>query len=116
MARATPATQNVTADGAVIALTAAVADGDIADGGDGVFLVVDNASGGSINVTLQTEATWRGLAVADRVIAVAAGARKHIPLPAYLRQPSDAVTGPGQVLVDYSAVTSVTRAVAKLVP
>jgi hypothetical protein len=115
MARGTPVTTSITDTGAVVTLAAAPVDGDIVEAGAGCFLVVDNASGGSINVTIQNPATYRGLDVADRIVAVAAGTRKHIPVPAYLRQPADAVTGPGMALVDYSAIVTVTRGVGKLV-
>lgn len=115
MARSTPATQDVPADGLAAAMTAPNVDGDIVDAGGGIFITVLNGSGASINVTVQTPGTSFGLAVADRVIAVAAGASKDIPIPRYYRQASDAVTGPNQALVDYSAVASVTRAVKKLV-
>ena len=115
MTRSTPATQDITADGLAAAMTAPSADGDIVDGGGGIFITVLNGSGAPITVTLQTPATSYGLAVADRAVTVAAGASKDIPLPRYLRQDSDAVTGPNQVLVDYSAVASVTRAVKRLV-
>src|SRR5687767_741149 len=113
MARGTPATQVIPDAGLVVALTAAAADGDIVDAGNGVFIVVDNASGASINVTFLNPKTYNGLDVADRVVAVAAGARKHIPIPVMFKQDADAVTGPGQALVDYSAVASVTRGVAR---
>jgi hypothetical protein len=115
MARGTPVATSIPDAGAVVALTAAPVDGDIVEAGAGCFLVVANGSGGSINVTIQNPATYRGLDVADRVVAVAAGATKHIPVPAYLRQPADAVTGAGMALVDYSAITTVTRGVGKLV-
>lgn len=115
MARSTPATQDITADGLAAAMTAPSVDGDIVDAGGGVFITVDNASGAPITVTLQTPSTSYGLAIADRAVTVAAGATKDIPVPRYLRQPSDAATGPNQALVDYSAVASVTRAVKRLV-
>lgn len=115
MARSTPATQSVTADGLAANMTAPSVDGDIADCGAGVYMTVNNGSGASITVTLQTPGTSYGLAIADRIITVAAGAVKDIPLPRYLRQEADAATGPGQALVDFSSVASVTRAVKKLV-
>ena len=114
MARSTPPTQNVTADGLAATMNAPNSDGDIVDCGGGVYITVLNGSGASITVTLITPATSYGLAVADRTTTVAAGASKDIPLPRYLKQPLDAATGPGQALVDYSAVASVTRAVKKL--
>lgn len=118
MARGTPATTSVPDAGAVVALSAAPTDGDIIEFAANTFLVVDNASGGSINVTLVNPNTEYGLDVADRVVAVAAGARKHIPVPSYMKQPvgtlDASVDVGGKVLVNYSAVTSVTRGVGKL--
>lgn len=115
MARSTPATQDVVADGLAAAMTAPNSDGDIADCGGGVYATITNGSGSPITVTLVTPGTSYGLAVADRVISIAAGATKDIPLPRYLKQPTDAVTGPGKALIDYSAVASVTRAIKRLV-
>lgn len=119
MARGTPAATSVVADGAVVALTAAPVDGDTIDAsGYGSFLVVANGSGGSINVTIVNPNSEYGLDVPDRVVPVAAGATKHIPLPAYMRQPAGTLDGgidvSGKVLVNYSAVTTVTRGVGKL--
>lgn len=114
MARSTPPTQSVIADGLAANMTAPNSDGDIAECGGGVWMTVNNGSGSPINVTLQTPGTFQDLAIADRVIAVAAGATKDIPLPSYLKQPAGASVGAGYALVDFSAVASVTRAVKKL--
>ena len=114
MARSTPPTQSIIADGLAPVMNAPNVDGDIAECGGGCFMTVLNGSGAPITVTVQTPDTFQGLAIADRVITVAAGASKDIPLPQYYRQPLDAVTGPGKALVDFSAVASVTRAVKKL--
>jgi len=113
MARTSPATQVVVDAGLAVALTAPSVDGDIVEAGR-TFLIVDNASGASINVTLVNPNTVEGLDVADRVVAVAAGARKHIPVPTQFKQASDAVEGPSAALVNYSAVASVTRAIVRL--
>jgi hypothetical protein len=112
MARATPTAIVPTLTGAVLALSAAPVDGDILSPGD-TYLIVNNGSGGSITVTIQTTATKGGLDVADAGGPVAAGVQRVFgPLPSSLfAQASDAVTGPNKVLVDYSAVTTVTRAV-----
>lgn len=112
MARGNPSTQTIGYDGAVVALTAAPADGDIVEGG--TLLVVANGSGASVDVTLVNPNTQDGLAVANRVVAVAAGATKHIPVPSRMAQDVDALEGAGKVLVNYSAVTTVTRGVGKL--
>lgn len=118
MARGTPATQDATDRlGAVVALTAAPADGDIAEGGAGIYLVVANGSGASINVTLPNPNTLYGDDVADRIIPVAAGTTRHIPLPANMKQDTGTMDGGidvgNKILVNYSAVTTVTRGVAK---
>lgn len=73
-------------------------------------LRVKNGSAASVNVTLPTPGTVDGLAIDNRVIAVAAGADMVIGLgrgDAY-RQTD------GTVHVDYSAVTTVTVAVLDL--
>lgn len=118
MARGTPATQLSDArTGLVVTLTAAPADGDIVTS-DATHVIVENGSGGSINVTLVNPKTLYGDDVADRVIAVAAGAMRHIPLPSSFRQDLGTedvgVDVGGKVLVNYSSVTSVTRGTARL--
>lgn len=112
MARSTPTAVTPTLAGAVFALSAAPVDGDILSPGD-TYLIVNNGSGSTITVTIQTTATKSGLDVADAGGPVAAGVQRVFgPLSASLfAQASDAVTGPNKVLVDYSAVTTVTRAV-----
>lgn len=115
MARSTPATQSIPDDGLAAVMTAPNADGDIADCGSGEFATIENGSGVSITVTVVTPSAPYGLALADRAITIAAGVTKDIPLKRYYKQPADAVTGPGQCLIDYSAVASVTRAIKKLV-
>ena len=74
------------------------------------FVHIKNGGGSSINVTITSEATHEGLAVADPVIAIDAG--------------DEAMIGPfkrgvynnanGRVAIAYSAVTSVTIAAFKL--
>lgn len=112
MARSTPAAQQITRAGLNVALTAPSADGDIVPPGN-VALRVANGSGASVTVTVQTPGTVGGLAIADLTVTVpAAGTRDIGPFPASLfAQNTDAVVGPRMVLVDYSAVASVTRAV-----
>jgi hypothetical protein len=106
-------TQLVTVAGLAPSMTGPTVDGDIVDAGNGTWLTVSNGSGSSINVTIQNPQTVEGLAVANRVIAVAAGATKDIPITPMFKQPTDAAVGPGRALVDYSAVTTVTRAVKR---
>ncbi len=79
------------------------------------FLHVKNGSGVSVNVTItavKTSVNVKGvgdLVVADKVIAVGAGADKMIgPFPeAYIETD-------GNVAIAYSAITSVTAAALKL--
>lgn len=92
------------------ALVAAAAGGDqvLIDSDYRNWIEVANASGGSINVTLaaqQTSVKVSGqgtLTIASRVIAVAAGARRKIPLREYMKDTT------GYAQITYSAVTSVT--------
>ncbi len=113
MARATPTPVSPSNAGTVVVMGAAVADGDVIPVGRDVALLVTNGGGSPITVTIQTTRTVDGLTVDDGGGAVAAGAsRRFGPFAARnFAQASDAVVGPNQVLVDYSAVTSVTRAV-----
>lgn len=114
MARVSVATQQIVQAGLTPAMTAASALGHIIDDGD-VILMVVNGGGAPINVTLDTTATQDGLAVADRVVAVAAGATKLIgPIGARTFEQADGAEGEGRVHLDYSAVTSVTHAVLAL--
>ena len=74
------------------------------------FIEIANGSGSSINVTIATQSTVDGLAVADRVVAVGAGETKKIgPFPKGAYNDSD-----GKVQVTYSAAGSVTIAVFNL--
>lgn len=111
MARASLTTATATDFKLTVAPTAATADGDIIDVGN-VRLFVENGSGAPITVTVQATATASGLEVEDLAVSVAAGAMALIgPLPKSLfAQASDAAVGAGRALVDYSSVTSVTRA------
>ena len=91
-------------------LTAANVDGDIIDSGQ-VRLWVTNGSGASISVTVQATGIVDDLPLTNLVVAVAAGATALIgPFPkrAFGRPTGD---DKGRVYVDYSAVTTVTRAV-----
>lgn len=112
MARTSVTTQQIVRTGLAANLTGPVIDGDIIDSGN-VILYVKNDSGAPVTVTVQTGATYQGYPVGDQTVSVpAAGFRFIGPLPAgTFNQPTDAAVGAGRVLVDYSAVTSVTRAV-----
>lgn len=82
--------------------------------GDGVrpnaIVLVNNGSGSPITVTLVTGGTAGDYAIADPTVTVAAGEIKAIgPFSALFPQPSGVDTG--WVYLNYSSVTSVTRAV-----
>lgn len=116
MARASQVTQ-VPASGSILPVLTAPAlspNGDVVDAGAHTYLVVDNASGGSISVTVTTTAMQDGLAVSNLVVAVAAATRRLIgPLHARTFGQVGGADA-GRVYVDYSAVASVTRAVVAL--
>lgn len=85
---------------------AAAANTDTVAADGRTALWVKNGSGGSINVTVITTATVGGLAVADLVVAVSAGAEKIIgPFPRSLFGNAQ-----NQADIDYSSITTVTRA------
>ncbi|MDX2681105.1 hypothetical protein [Streptomyces soliscabiei] len=95
--------------GAAVAYTAAAGGGDTCQTGAGVLLLVKNGDASSHTVTLATPATVNGLAIADRAIAVAAGAEMAIPVTNDYRDPST-----GRAAITYDAVTSVTVAVVRV--
>lgn len=106
MARTALVTQDVDAAGHTPAYEAANVDGNMID--PGTWLHVKNGGAGICNVTVQTPATVEGLAVADRVIAVAAGAEALIAgLGAAYVRPTGG-TDPDSIYVDYDVITSVT--------
>lgn len=109
MARTVLSTQTIVRTGLVPTLVTPDASGAILPAGN--HLMVKNASGGSINVTLETPETRAGLAVADQVVAVANGATALIGnLPASTFVRPDGASDPGTIYVDFSSVTSVTVA------
>jgi hypothetical protein len=95
---------------------AVTADGDVVDSGKTQIIVV-NGSGASINVTAHATATKSGLTLNNLVVPVAAGKTEIIgPLPRdVFGQPQGANASggddEGRVYVDYSAITTITRAV-----
>lgn len=113
MARSTPTPVSPSITGALVTMGAAPADGDILPVGSDVMLLVTNGGGSPITVTIQTTRVVDGLGVDDGGGSVAAStSRLFGPFAARnFAQASDAAVGPNQVLVDYSDVTSVTRAV-----
>lgn len=104
-------TQLVKADGTAPTFAAAAA-GDLADCGTGVGLklIVRNAAGSSMTVTIAIPGTQVGGVANDaNVFTVpATTGEKWIPLYGYYADPSDTLAH-----ITYSSVTSVTRAVVK---
>lgn len=110
MARETLTVQEISRSGLNPSYTAAVADGHKIENTGREFVHVKNASGASVNVTIQTPGTVDGLAVADRVVAVPASEERMIGPFA----PSDYNQDDDEVYVDYSATSSVTAAAVQL--
>lgn len=96
------------ATGTVYTFDAANADGEALLPGSTLLVRNDNAS--ALTVTLITGGTVEGLAVDDPTVTVAASTEQAILIPtaAVYRQTSGSTAG--RVHVDYSDVTSVTRA------
>lgn len=105
-------TQVITRDSIVPSFAAASGGGDKFIPDDDVYLEVINGGGAPVNVTIVTPKTEDGEAIADRVVAVANGARRKIgPFPKSLfGNPADS----GKAAITYSGVTSVTIGVFKL--
>jgi hypothetical protein len=109
-ARIVPTPQPFTSLGLTAAYTGPTVDGDSIMNNGARLLHVTNGSGSSINVTVNLGRTIDGQAIAAKVHAIAAGASKFIgPFGVNYSQPT------GEVLVDYSAITTVTRAVFEYV-
>jgi hypothetical protein len=84
---------------------AAAPDGNYFEFDGSALLLVNNASGGSIDLTVDVPVSVDGVAVADRVIACPAGAVTIFKPNAAHRQAN------GQVHVNFSSATSVTAAI-----
>ncbi len=114
MPRALVTSTTVPLTGSDPTLTAANIDGDAVELGGRLFLLVNNGSASPITVTIETPGTVDGLAVADQSVTVPAAAKRFIPLSATsYRQPAG-TTFAGYAHVNYSSVTTVTRAVVRL--
>jgi hypothetical protein len=102
-------TQALKLDGAAPTFAAAAAN-DTAQTGPGKVLIVKNASGSPVTVTLTTPGNLgTGDAYPDKVYTVAAsGGERWIPLLPLYKDPTT-----GTAAVAYSATTSVTRAVVQ---
>jgi hypothetical protein len=110
MARVSVATQAVPPAGVAATFQAATTDGEIADVGDNLTLVVRNGDASAKTVTVQTPLQINGLDVDEVSLVIAAGGTGFIALePRLFRRPS--APDAGRAYVNYSATTSVTVAV-----
>lgn len=92
-------------------LVAAAGGGDDAETGPGVFLVVKNASGGAITVTVVTPEVFDAdLTLADRTVSVPATVGySFIALTSRYRDPTT-----GRATITYSGVTTLTVGVFRV--
>lgn len=104
-----------------VTFTAASVNNHFFDNRGDVLLLVKNGGGAPINATIQTSKTIDALALADLVVAVAAGATAVIgPFPSatYEQSYTDEEVAPTtylrSVLVDLSATTSVELAAIRV--
>jgi hypothetical protein len=103
--------QTMTQTGLTPSLQAASAGGDTYIPGNQTFLMIKNASGSPITVTIVTTATAFGQLVADVFVLVAAGATTL----AGPYDPGEVAAPPsGLVSITYSGVTSLTIAAVQL--
>lgn len=103
---ATLTVQSISGLNAAVTWNAANAGGDDFVNDGRTILLVKNASGGSINVTVASGQQVDGLDIEDPVVAVAAGATQRIG-PFRKTYYND---GDGKVSLTYSDVTSLTVA------
>jgi hypothetical protein len=100
---ATYTVQSIVAAGIVPSYAAAASSDKFANNGR-TYLHVKNGGGAPITVTIVTQYTAGGLALADQAVSVANGAEKVIgPFPTDLYNDAN-----GETTVTYSATTSVT--------
>jgi hypothetical protein len=105
MARTLLASQT---DDGEVEFTAANVAGHMLGGGGDTILLVDNASGGDVDVTVQTAAQVDGLAVADKVVTVTDGTIARIgPFEPDAYDRATGAADPGTVYVDFESVTDV---------
>jgi len=115
MARTEITPQTVVVAGVDPTHVAAIADGHKARNSGKLVLWVENGSGASIDVTIQTPLQQEGLDVAERVVAVPATDQKVIgPFNPRLYNRNDGTADARMIYWDYSATTSVTVAVLRL--
>lgn len=115
MAVLTVATAVRASNGNDLAGVAAAAGGDTFVNTGAEILIIKNGGGAPITLTVATPATLDGLAVTDLTATIGAGATRSVgPFPPGWY--NDTGVAGGSVALSYSAVTSVTVAVLKVVP
>lgn len=98
-------TQVMAVAGGAITLNSAASGPHTVDCSSGrAFLVVANASGGSITVTITTPGTVDGLAVDDRAVSIGNGVTSYIPLNPAVYGPVATVTFSGSSSVTFACV------------
>lgn len=108
MARTPLTPTKITVAGAAPVGVAAVADGHSVKNTGREFVLVDNASGSTVTVTVVTPITVGGRAVADDAVSIPAGQSRYIgpwPIDVYNQKPG--VSG-SDVHLNLSATASVT--------
>lgn len=101
MARIALTTIPATVAGVAATLTQATTDGEIAEVGNNLVLVINNKSAGSTTCTVVTPYTVNGLAVADTAIVVAAGSTGFVALDPQMFK-RDAAPDAGKAYVNCS--------------
>lgn len=87
----------------------AAATGDTAPVGSNLVLHVVNGSAVSVTVGAVTAGTYRGIALADAALVLAAGKSGFLPLDRIYRDPES-----GRIPLTYTATTTVTVAVLQV--
>lgn len=112
MARVTVTPTEASVAGATLTQATFTADGISIP--TGCIVLVENTSGGSSNITVQTPQTVEGLAVAEQITAQATGTLKAYGRlkPATFARPSGG-SDEGRIWIDSSVTTGVTYAVVE---
>lgn len=108
---ATLTVQDSAQAGLEVSFDAAAGGGDeFANANGNTILLVNNGDGSPVTVTIVTQSTYQGLALADQAVVVAAGEIEAIgPF-----NTDDFNDSNGRVQVTYSGVTSLTVAAVKV--
>lgn len=99
--------QTAALTGTALTFTAVTSASDAVVPNPGRVLLVNNASAGTITVTIRTNANVHGLTVPDRTVSVLASKIEAISCHP---NASEHIQGDGTFWVDYSAIATVTSA------